>query len=104
MKQTIKLNEEQLRKVVAESVKKGLKEYGGISLSDYDNPSVRYNRLDGDEMTALHQYDSHQDEINGESYPDISEEETILNTLLKIRKMGGITDDELDSIRDRLCI
>ena len=41
MKNTVKLNESQLRNLIAESVKKVLKEYGGISLSDYDNPSVR---------------------------------------------------------------
>ena len=56
MKKTI--TESQLRQIVKESVKKVLKEYGGISLSDYDNPSIRYNRLDGDDMAQLSQYDA----------------------------------------------
>lgn len=100
MKQTIKLNESQLKKIVAESVKKVLKEYGGISLSDYDNPHVRYNRVDGDEMTQLLKYDAQRDEDDMNFSPEYDEEEIVLNNLLRMRNKGLITDDELNKMRD----
>lgn len=104
MKNTVKLNESQLRNIVAESVKKVLKEYGGISLADYDNPNVRYNRLDGDEMSQLHQYDSRRDDMEGVFPPEYDEREEVLNDLLKMRNKGLITNDELDRMREVLDI
>ena len=100
MKNTVKLNESQLRNFIAESVNKVLKEYGGISLSDYDNPSVRNNRLDGDEMTELFQYDAYRDDMDKNFPPEYDEREQVLHTLLKMRNKGLITDNELDKMRD----
>lgn len=100
MRNTVKLNESQLRNLIAESVKKVLKEYGGISLSDYDNPSVRNNRLDGDEMTELFQYDAYRDDMDKNFPPEYDEREQVLHTLLKMRNKGLITDNELDKMRD----
>ena len=104
MKNTVKLNESQLRNLIAESVKKVLKEYGGISLSDYDNPSVRNNRLDGDEMTELFQYDAYRDDMDKNFPPEYDEREQVLRTLLKMRNKGLITDNELDKMRDIACV
>ena len=98
MKKTI--TESQLRQIVKESVKKVLKEYGGISLSDYDNPSIRYNRLDGDEMAQLSQYDAEHDGMNGKNLPEYNEREEVYHRLLKIRNQGLITDDEFERMRD----
>ena len=99
-KNTVKLNESQLKRIVAESVRRVLKEYGEISLSDYDNPNVRYNRLDGDEMTQLLKYDAQRDEDDMNFSPEHDEEEIVLNNLLRMRNKGLITDDELNKMRD----
>ena len=99
-KNIIKLNESQLRQIITESVKNVLKEHGGISLSDYDNPHVRYNRLDGDEMTQLSQYDAQRDEDDMRFSPEYDEKELILNNLLRMKNKGLITDDELNKMRD----
>ena len=100
MKNTVKLNESQLRNLIAGSVKKVLKEHGGISLSDYDNPSVRNNRLDGDETTELFQYDAYRDDMDKNFPSEYDEREQVLHTLLKMRNKGLITDNELDKMRD----
>lgn len=100
MKNTIKLNEAQLRQIITESVKRVLKEYGGISLSDYDNSDVRYNRFDGDEMTQLFQDDAQRDEDDMRFSPEYDEKELVLNNLLRMRNKGLITDDELNKMKD----
>ena len=61
-----------------------LKEYGGISLSDYDNPNVRYNRLDGDELSGYDPYDgpTNEPDFDEGTLPDAASQviQTIDNT------------------------
>ena len=95
MKNTVKINESTLRKIVAESVKKVLNE-GGISLSDYDNPCVRYNRMDSN---APWEQDNMYDTPTNEPYYD--EDEERWNELLAMRNKGLLSDDELDAIRNK---
>ena len=72
-----------------------------ISLSDYDNPNVRYNRLDGDELGV---YDGDYDPGVNDYEFGKSEDEEFLNRLLKMRNEGVISDEELNRMRDSLGI
>lgn len=91
------------------SVDDGVKWYGqkqpdwyplkeNISLADYDNPDVRYNRMDGDEMSMLDQYDLGNDGPTNE--PDSQQGK--LNSILRLRDQGVFSDVDVDAIRERL--
>jgi len=74
--------------------------YGGISLADYDNPQIMRNRLDGDEMTQLYQYDSFRDEMDRDDPPAAEDYNDVLNALLLLRNKGLISQEEFDNMRD----
>ena len=95
-KNRIKLNESALKQIIAESMRKVLNE-GGISLSDYDNPLARYNRMDSD---APWEQDSIYDTSPNEPYYDADEE--CWDALLSLNRRGLISDDNLDKIRNIL--
>ena len=96
MKQTKKITESQLRDMIAESVKKVLKE---ISLSDYDNGesmSAHYaNKLDGygDE-------DGNYD--NDRQFPDYDSDEDRWNKLVHMKNRGILTDKEFEAIAEKI--
>ena len=95
-KNTIRLTESDLKRVISESVKKVLKETK-VSLDDYDNPRIRYNRMDSD--APWEQDSGYNDGPTNDYY--IDEGEARWNQLLKLRNDGILTDEELDAIRDR---
>ena len=77
-KNTIRLRESELKRVITESVRKILKE----SVAPWEQDSAYYN-----------------DGPTNDWYTDPGEERW--NQLLKMRNEGLLTDDELDAIRDR---
>lgn len=92
----IRINESDLRQLVREIVESGISinEDGGISLSDYDNPVVRYNRYDGDELSGVDEPDGPTNE------PYVDGVEEMLNQILKWRNNGLISDEQADRMRD----
>jgi len=89
---TKQITESQLRAIVAESVKKVLNE---ISLSNYDNPSIRKGFMDGDEFST------DGVEYNPSVNPEYDDREERWNELLSMRNRGMLSNEELDAIRDR---
>ena len=102
MRKNIKLTPEMLQEMISEAVlryvnetmtnKKFLKEYGGISLSDYDNPSVRYNRLDGDELSGVDEPDgpTNEPDWDEETLPDAAQ--SVISTIDQIFKRDDIAN------------
>lgn len=97
MKNRIKLNERTLKQIIAESMRKVMNE-GGISLADYDNPGVRYKRMDSD---APWEQDSGYLDNAPINYPDYEPDEERWNELVAMKNRGLLSDDELDAIRDK---
>lgn len=88
MKNTVKLNEAQLKKIVAESVKKVLKEEGeGIEMmgSVYDEGYGKYGFL--------------MDKLDEEGSKEI---EFILNDVTRFSKNGTYTSEQVHVMLDRL--
>ena len=96
-KNTIKLNESTLKQIIAESIRKVMNE-GGISLSDYDNPNVRHNRMDSDAPWEQDDMYIHDAPTN-EPYYDADEERW--GELVAMKNQGLLSDAELDAIRDK---